>query len=338
MRNACQKRQVSCIIVDMEIELKGVTKKYDLDTLGIEDVTLKMNGVYGIAGEAGAGLHTLLGVIGGVLDADSGELLFGGRRMNGIDPKKRNAYLSERGRPPLGGSVERNLTYGLRIRGCGGREAAEIARGAACAVGAEKLLGKNARALSPSDAFAAELARMIARRPDVAMFYDPFCAFGDKERAASAELMLRAAEIAGCTAVAATPCGSDLAYFPDGAAVMRGGRIIRDGKTADVFADPGTAYVACFVSGVPMNIIRDGGAIYAVSADDARLTEGDLPVAASGCGYTAILTRDGMPPFTVRGETSDLVAGFEILRRTELTEEERTDRETAAGGQKDENI
>ncbi|HIW03354.1 MAG TPA: ABC transporter ATP-binding protein, partial [Firmicutes bacterium] len=89
----------------MKIELKNVTKTYDLFTKGIEDVTFTAEGMLGVVGEAGAGLHTLAGVIGGVLDTDSGELLFGGKLMNDVPPEKRNAFYSDRMTPPLKGSV-----------------------------------------------------------------------------------------------------------------------------------------------------------------------------------------------------------------------------------------
>ena len=78
-----------------------MTKTYDPDTKGIEDVTLTAEGMLGVVGEAGAGLHTLAGVIGGVLDTDSGELLFGGKVMNDVPPEKRNAFYSDRMTPPL---------------------------------------------------------------------------------------------------------------------------------------------------------------------------------------------------------------------------------------------
>ena len=107
----------------MKLELKNVTKKYDLDTLGVEDITFSVqDGIFGIAGEAGSGMMTILGVTGGWLDADAGEIIFDGKVMNDVEPRQRNCLLICGGKMPLWGSVERNLTYGLKKRGISGKE------------------------------------------------------------------------------------------------------------------------------------------------------------------------------------------------------------------------
>ena len=313
---------------DMKIELKNVTKTYDPDTKGIEDVTLTAEGMLGVVGEAGAGLHTLAGVIGGVLDTDSGELLFGGKVMNDVPPEKRNAFYSDRMTPPLKGSVMRNLTYGVRLRGAGRCEAEEAALAAAEHCGIEKLLTKGARSLPYGMRLRAELARMEVRRADVALFYDPF--FGAEDIAEASELIKSAAERTGCTVIAFSPRGSELKYLGDECAVMRNGNVIRSGRTADVLSDPKTAYVACFTSDVPVNIVHDGGKTYAVRADDARLTAGDIPVISSGLGYTALHAGEDEPPFVVKGETSERTAGYVTERRMLLCDE-RGDGETSEG-------
>lgn len=305
-----------------------MTKKYDLDTKGIEDVALTAEGMLGVVGEAGAGLHTLAGVIGGVLDIDSGELLFGGKVMNDVPPEGRNAFYSDRMTPPLKGSVMRNLTYGVRLRGAGKREAENAALKAAEHFGIEKLLTKSARSLSYGARLRAELARMEVRRADVALFYDPF--FGADDIAEASELIKSAAERSGCTVIALSPRGSELKYLGDKCAVMRNGNVIRSGRTADVLSDPKTAYVACFTSDVPVNIVHDGGRTYAVRADDARLTEGDIPVVSSGLGYTALQAGEDEPPFVVKGETKERTAGY-VTERRMLLDDENADGESVAG-------
>lgn len=310
----------------MKLELKNITKKYDLDTLGAEDVSLSVeDGVFGIAGEPGSGKRTVLGIVGGLLNADSGELLFDGRDALSLSPRERDAFLSRGKKLPLGGSVERNLTYGLRLRRVSGKEAKCRAEEAAEALGISGLLRRSAASLTPPERMKAELARLLTRRARIALFYDPYRDMTADERAEARSLLLRVRETIGdCAAVIATPNGGDLAYAGGCCAVMRGGRIVRSGAAEDVAVDPRSAYVAKFVSERPVNIVTDGGRAFAVRADDTRLAEGGFPVVGKGGGYTALLVKTGEPPFVVKGEAEGDRAGYTVLFRTELPDEGRT--------------
>ena len=307
----------------MKLELKNVTKKYDLDTLGVEDVSFTVeDGVFCLCGDAGSGMGTVLGLIGGWLDADSGDILADGVRLNETEPKERCCLLIDGRGMPLRGSVMHNLTYGLRLRGVRGKEAVRRAEEAAELLGVGDMLGRRAAALPPFARLKADLARLAARRAGIALLRDPFrfLTDGEKEEAAKLLFFVRDA-IGSCAVVLTTTDGGDMSLMPGGA-VIRYGRLIRSGSAADILRDPRTAYTAKFVSRGHVNIIRDGGRTYAVWADGARLTDGNLPVVFSGGGYTA-LGAVGAPPFIVKGETRSAAAGYEVLSRVELTDEKQ---------------
>ncbi len=319
----------------MKLELKNVTKKYDLDTLGIEGVSFCVeNGTIGVAGEAGAGKFTLLGVIGGILDIDGGELLMDGKLMNDVSPAGRDALLVSGGKLPLRGSVERNLTYGLRLRGMRKDEAAARAREAAELAGVSGLLHRSARSLNAEERARAEIARIAARRPKVALINDICREIEDESVKRDTYALLRRVRehIGDCVAVVAVSDGSELSYIGGQAAIMRGGTFVRVGRTEDVFSDPGTAYVARFIASCPINVFRTDEGAFAVNADDMRLTEGSCRVVGSGGGYTLLLAEEGMPPVVVRGETDGDTAGFIAEKRIKLTEETRKTDENEENG------
>lgn len=306
----------------MKLELKNVTKKYDLDTLGVEDITFSVqDGIFGIAGEAGSGMMTILGVTGGWLDADAGEIIFDGKVMNDVEPRQRNCLLICGGKMPLWGSVERNLTYGLKKRGISGKEATERADLAAEKLGIKSLLRKGARTLTPFEAIKANIARLAARGAAVALFYDPYKGLTYEQKLAAHDALTRVVGELGCAAVMTVPDGRDLALTGTYGAVIRNGRVLRSGRVADILDDPRTAYVAEFTSPVPVNIISEGENTYAVRADQMALTSGGYAVVSSGNGYTALETGRGEPPVIVCGETAEKTAGYEIVSRTVLYDE-----------------
>ncbi len=318
----------------MKLEPKNLTKKYDLDTLGIEDVSFAAeNGIFGVAGEAGSGKRTLLGAIGGVLDISSGELLFDGVRANELPPSERDALLIRGEGEPVGGSVEHDIVYGLRLRGMRAKEAGARAREAAELLGITDALGMRARSLPPALRFRVGLARLAARRARIALLSDPYAGMTEDEKREAYAALVRVREhIGDCVAVVATGDGSELKYCGDEAAILRGGHIVRRGRVRDILADPRSAYVARFTADGHVNILTDGEKVYMARAEDIRLTEGDRPVLRSAGGYTLLYGGEGLPPVTAAGETARTHAGFSANALTELPEETALAAENALYG------
>ncbi|MEO0052867.1 MAG: ATP-binding cassette domain-containing protein, partial [candidate division WOR-3 bacterium] len=72
--------------------LKGVTKTFRRGMVAVDGVDLEINDreFFVILGPSGCGKTTLLRIIAGLEDPDSGEIYIGERRVNDLEPKERD--------------------------------------------------------------------------------------------------------------------------------------------------------------------------------------------------------------------------------------------------------
>lgn len=78
------------------LEIRGISKNFDKKVLNDLSVEVKEGTIFGLVGVNGAGKTTLLRIVAGIIEADSGEVLFDGRDTL-RDPKVRSEvfYISD---------------------------------------------------------------------------------------------------------------------------------------------------------------------------------------------------------------------------------------------------
>lgn len=312
----------------MKVVLDKVTKKYDLDTLGVEDVDMTAEDcVYGIVGEAGSGKSTVLRLIGGIVDIDGGKLTFDGKVMNRVPPKERNVVLVSGS--PLRGSVRRVLSYGLKLRRYPRAEIKQRTEKAAELFGFSDRMNVNVKSLGAEDVLRLGLARAAARKAKVVLIDEPYVGVRETTRAALYSDIKKLAEYAGGVVFVASSDGADAEYTGDVISVLRNGRVIRTGTFTELTEDPRTAYIARFVGEMPVNILHAEDGVFAVRADKIRITDGDYTVTGvsekDGKSVLALCVDENAPPFIVISDRLGLKvgdkAGYEILEKTLLSGE-----------------
>lgn len=99
------------------LELKNIKKSYDSVTvLKNIDLTISDGEIVSILGPSGCGKTTLLNLILGLTDADSGKIIFDGQDITNVPMEKRgfNIVFQDYALfPNL--NVMQNITYGLKI-------------------------------------------------------------------------------------------------------------------------------------------------------------------------------------------------------------------------------
>jgi branched-chain amino acid transport system ATP-binding protein len=156
------------------LEARRLTKRFQgLVSVNAVSFTLARNEILGLIGPNGAGKTTLINMIGGVLAPDGGELLFEGRRIEGLRPYRR-AHLGigrtfQVMKPFPGLSVLDNVTVGALFGFEGGIRARAEARAAArewvVFTGLGALENQRADALNGPQRKRLELAKALAMRP-----------------------------------------------------------------------------------------------------------------------------------------------------------------------------
>jgi tungstate transport system ATP-binding protein len=209
--------------------LRSVTKRYgsnvavDIDLLAIEAGRL-----YTLTGANGAGKSTLLGILAFLTPPTTGEIFYAGERVDWksdiVARRRRKVTLLHQSPYLFGGTVYRNVAYGLKARGIAG-EAERIAVDRALGtVGLEGFRDRNARELSGGEAQRVAMARALALDPEVLLLDEPLANI-DRETALLLEAVISSLPSRGTTVVMIThdpvpPAGRNV-----GSIVLEGGKI-----------------------------------------------------------------------------------------------------------------
>ena len=213
-----------------------------------------------LAGPSGAGKSTVLRVVAGLLRPDRGSVRCGGRTWldveAGIDvpPERRQCgYVFQDYAlfPHL--KAWQNVAYGLRGEVRRRPERRRRAEALLERFGVAHLAEARPRTLSGGERQRIALARALAPRPRILLLDEPLAALDSRTRgAARRELgsLLREAEV---PTVLVTHAFAEAATLGDTVAVMAEGRLIQQGRAADLAARPVSAFVADFTGAVVLS-------------------------------------------------------------------------------------
>jgi NitT/TauT family transport system ATP-binding protein len=211
------------------IECRGVYKWYP-GGIVLEDVglTVEPGQFVCIVGPSGCGKTTLLRMMGGLTEADHGDITIGGTRVTGPDPRVAVVF-QHFGLFPWK-NVYRNVALPLQITGT---ERGEMDRRTAEAIAAVGLTGherKYPAQLSGGMKQRAGLARALATAPDVLLMDEPFAAVDAQVREVLQEDLLSLRDRLRQTIVFITHSIDEAITLGDRIIVMasKPGRIRRD--------------------------------------------------------------------------------------------------------------
>ncbi|HEY8564645.1 MAG TPA: ABC transporter ATP-binding protein [Beijerinckiaceae bacterium] len=202
-----------------------------------------------LLGHSGCGKTTLLRVAAGVEAPVSGRVLLDGREVTGprgaVPPEERGVGLMFQDYalfPHL--SVLENVTFGLRA--LSPRDAAVAARRALSRVGLERAAGDYPHMLSGGEQQRVALARSIAPRPGVLLMDEPFSNLDRRMRDAVREETVAILRETGATTIVVTHDPEEAMLIADRIVLMRGGRIVQQGRAEDIYRQPRDLFAARF--------------------------------------------------------------------------------------------
>ena len=222
------------------LEAKGIVGPYAL--LGV-DLAVRPGEWVALLGPNGSGKSTLLRVMAGLLWPRSGKVLLEGRPLRAYGSYARGrllAYLPQGGPYPEGLLVEEVVRLGrlphLGLWGQEGREDGEAVEWALEVTGASRFRGRYLGSLSGGERQRVLLARALAARPRYLLLDEP-TTFLDLEYLGGLLALLRglAAKGMGVLAVLHDPNQAALA---DRVAVLKGGRLLAEGRPEAVLTEP----------------------------------------------------------------------------------------------------
>ncbi len=231
------------------IELKDISIVFGTQTVldGI-NLSIKDGEFVTLLGPSGCGKTTTLRIIGGFEQADSGDVLFEGKRINGVEAYKRqvNTIFQRYALfPHL--NVYENIAFGMRVKKA--KEADIKAKVAEMLklVNLEGLEKRKIDTLSGGQQQRVAIARALANEPRVLLLDEPLAALDLKLRKDMQVELKKIQQSLGITFIFVTHDQEEALTMSDTVVVMDGGKIQQIGTPKDIYNEPENAFVADFI-------------------------------------------------------------------------------------------
>ncbi|MBQ8268019.1 MAG: ABC transporter ATP-binding protein [Clostridia bacterium] len=213
-----------------------------------------------LLGPSGCGKTTTLRIIAGFLDADSGEVVFEDKKINGVPSYKRqvNTIFQRYALfPHL--NVYENVAFGLRVKKLKENEIKEIVTEMLHLVNLDGCEKRSISTLSGGQQQRVAIARAIANKPKVLLLDEPLAALDLKLRKDMQKELRRIQRQLGITFVFVTHDQEEALTMSDRVVVMNKGKIQQIGTPQDIYNEPENAFVADFIgeSNILDGIMRD---------------------------------------------------------------------------------
>jgi len=274
---------------------------------------------FSILGPSGCGKTTLLRMIAGFLSPDSGEILIGGKPMNGVPPNKRpvNMVFQHLALFPMM-TVGDNVGYGLARRGVAKDEIKRRVGDMLARVSLPGAQNKRVDQLSGGQKQRVAIARSLVLEPTLLLLDEPLGALDLKLRE-HMKIELKQLQAAfGTTFVYITHDQSEALVLSDHVAVMNHGRFEQVGTPQALYYEPQTPFVAGFVGannriagqatevqGSTVTVTSGQGLVMPARAI-GKINRGDAaeafvrPEVARLARQASVLTDAGLPSFNAR--------------------------------------
>lgn len=251
------------------VVFRNVTKRFDTVT-AVDKLTLALypREFFALLGASGCGKTTLMRMLAGFEQPDSGEILLDGVDITAVPPHRRPINMMFQSYalfPHL--SVGDNIAYGLRREGLPRDEISSRVREMLALVKLDGLERRRPDQLSGGQRQRVALARSLAKRPKLLLLDEPMAALDRKLRESTQfELMDLQSEL-GLTFMVVTHDQDEAMTMADRMAVMNHGRLVQIGPPDEIYEAPANRYVAEFVGDI--NILE--GRVASVAGEIVRV-------------------------------------------------------------------
>ena len=209
-----------------------------------------------LLGPSGCGKSTLLHSIAGLIDLSGGAIEIGGQDMSYADPSERGigmVFKSYALYPTM--TVEKNMSFGLKIAGTPKAEVARRVRKTAEMLQLDALLDRKPSQLSGGQRQRVAIGRALVREAGVYLFDEPLSNLDAKLRAELRRELKMLHQTLGSTMIYVTHDHAEAMTLATRIVVMQAGRIQQIGTPAEVYDTPANRFVAGFLGSPSMNFI-----------------------------------------------------------------------------------
>jgi putative spermidine/putrescine transport system ATP-binding protein len=296
------------------VHLKQLRRRFgSVQALDGLDIELAPGELVALLGPSGCGKTTALRVLAGLEDADSGQVLVGGKDVTNVSANRRDMGMVFQAYslfPHL--TAKQNVEFGLRLRGRGGAERSHRAGDMLDLVGIGAHAERYPHQLSGGQQQRVALARALAIEPQVLLLDEPLSALDAKVRVQLRDEIRRIQIEVGTTTLFVTHDQEEALAMADRVGVMRDGRLEQLGPPAEIYLRPASPFVANFVglsNRLPGRLVDGGVEVLGTVLPllEPALTGSAGSPGSAGAGYASLAVQDGVTAM-VRPESVDVVS------------------------------
>lgn len=246
------------------IEIEGLAKSFG-QVRAVDGVSLNIESgeFITLLGPSGSGKTTVLRLIAGFEDADSGTIKLSGEDITHLPPFDRdvNTVFQDYALFPHM-TIQENVEYGLRNRKVPKPERTKQAREAIASVKLEHVAERLPHQLSGGQRQRIALARSLVLRPRVLLLDEPLGALDRQLREEMQSELKRIQREAGITFVFVTHDQEEALRMSDRIVVFNNGKIEQVGTPQQVYNQPATKFVAGFLGAANILTGQDAKAVF----------------------------------------------------------------------------
>ena len=279
--------------MSVNIRIQNAVKKYG-DNVVIPDLSLdiKEGEFFTLLGPSGCGKTTLLRMIAGFNSIEGGDFYFGDRRINDLDPSKRNIGMVFQNYaifPNM--TVEKNVEFGLKNRNVSKEDRAVEVKKFLKLMQIEDFAERMPEKLSGGQQQRVALARALVIKPDVLLMDEPLSNLDAKLRIEMRTAIKQLQNSIGITTVYVTHDQEEAMAVSDRIAVFNHGVIQQIGTPKALYQRPANLFVANFIghsNELEGSLTKENGQMVVSVCDDYSFVlnnvkeehcqEGELPV------------------------------------------------------------
>jgi spermidine/putrescine transport system ATP-binding protein len=236
-------------LIGGEVLIKNVDKFFgDFHVLKNVSLTIKKGEFFSVLGPSGCGKTTLLRVIAGFEDVESGDVLLDGKSILNLPPNRRPVNIIFQNYalfPHL--TVFENIAFPMRIKKLSESEIKQKVEELLSLIRMEEHAKKMPSQLSGGQKQRVAIARALANEPRVLLLDEPLSALDAKLRQ---ELLVELDNLhdrVGITFIYVTHDQTEAISVSDRVALMNEGEIVQVGTPYEVYESPASVFVATFI-------------------------------------------------------------------------------------------
>ena len=239
----------------MYVEMKHIEKNYG-SFHASRDVSFGVDKgkLVALLGPSGSGKTTILRMLAGLENPNSGDIVIDGKRVNDIPAAKRGiGFVFQNYALFRYMTVFDNVAFGLTIQGMKKDDIRERVLEMIDLVGLAGMEGRYPNQLSGGQRQRVAFARALAPHPQVLLLDEPFAAIDAKVRQELRNWLKETIHRVGITSIFVTHDQDEAVEVADEIIITNHGRIEQVGTPLDIYSKPKTPFVAEFI-GTPVVI------------------------------------------------------------------------------------